>query len=212
MEPTGATTEDEAAAAPGKEDPKMETQRTRGRRRKARKGREGGAAAGDGLVASSGATGPGMFGGAAADAPETRRARPSPPGTRAESWRVKWERTELEGEAVAAAEDLGVAVSGEDSGWWWYGVNFLFINSHLPAEPAAPVSAAPASAGVGAASAVISVEVLEARGEDLTEAREEDSADDREERPGERRGAGEASAMTEERAAPKLHLTSLPEG
>jgi len=25
-------------------------------------------------------------------------------------------------------------------------------------------------------------------------------------------GAGEASAMTEERAAPKLHLTSLPEG
>lgn len=194
MEPTGATTEDEAAAAPGKEDPKMETQRTRGRRRKARKGREDGAAAEDGLVASSGATGPGMFGGAAADAPETRRARPSPPGTRAESWRVKWERTELEGEAVAAAEDLGVAVSGEDS------------------EPAAPVSAAPASAGVGAASAVISVEVLEARGEDLTEAREEDSADDREERPGERRGAGEASAMTEERAAPKLHLTSLPEG
>ena len=214
MEPIGATTEDEAAAAPGKEDPKMETQRTRGRRRKERKGREDEAAAEDGLVASSGVTGPGTFGGAAAGALETRRVRPSPPGTRAESWRVKWERTELEGEVVAAAEDSGAAVSGEDSGWLWYGVNFLFLNSHLPAELAALVSAAPAFAEVGAASAVISVEVPEARGEDLTEVREEDSADDREEPPGERLGAGEASATTEERAAPKLQRlhTSLPEG
>jgi hypothetical protein len=67
---------------------------------------------------------------------------------------------------------------------------------------------------VGAASAVISVVVPEVRGEDLTEVREEDSADDREELPGERLGAGEASATTEERAAPKLQRlhTSLPEG
>jgi len=109
---------------------------------------------------------------------------------------VKWERTELEGEVVAAAEDSGAAVSGEDS------------------ELAALVSAAPAFAEVGAASAVISVVVPEARGEDLTEVREEDSADDREEPPGERLGAGEASATTEERAAPKLQRlhTSLPEG
>jgi len=110
---------------------------------------------------------------------------------------VKWERTESEEEVVDAAEDLGAVVSGEDS------------------EPAAPVSAALAAfAGVGAASAVISVEVPEARGEGSTEVREEDSADDREELPGERRGAGEASAMTEERAAPKLQRlhTSLPEG